>query len=274
MATALRGHLLLGFLSVFPLVIWAQQGARVSDAEAMTERLDADRAALESGDLPADDIPALAAWIVQDEHADLSLRQRVLSASVDAKLRHRLRLPASAEEDPHALLALALHPELAGELQQKCPVLPIALSTLCDLEQWSSFREGVDQALLRVLREPQPFAAASRVGGNDLGLQAADALCGMGDRGAALARRLLVDEATPRSQALGVMALGCAGGRELDSSEIQSLMHQSVSPAIRLAARLECAAQPGCVSKGPDTPLVSARDALEHYASDLQGGTP
>ena len=108
MATALRGHLLGAFLLLVVLGTWASDKAGVSELDAVSERLQEDLEALSSGRLPADEVPALAQWIFRDTTQSKEMRLQVLSAAVDAKLRHQVRLPARAEEDPLALLALAL----------------------------------------------------------------------------------------------------------------------------------------------------------------------
>ena len=164
MASALRGHLLMGLLTLFAVVFWAHRGAVVSEAGASKNQLTADIEALVGGGLHPDEVPALAAWVVQDPRVDLSARLKVLGASVDAKLRHRIRLPALAEEDPHALLALVLYADLARELQAVCPDLPPEIHLICDSAEWDTFQQTVGRALLTMMSESPEFAAAARVG--------------------------------------------------------------------------------------------------------------
>ena len=274
MATALRGHLLGAFFLLGVIGFWAHKGAAVPAPGDRVESLQPDLEALISGTLPADVVPALAQWVRRDSGRPAEQRIQVLSASVDAQLRHRIRLPARAEEDPLALLALALEPGLRAQVQADCPALPVSLSVLCDAEEWSLFEQSVARALLELMDSPADFAAANRVGGNDLALQAADALCAMGEQGAGLARRQVREARTERGAVLGVLALGCAGARELDPQVLHEWMKHPSSPGIRIAARLECAARPSCLLPDTEREPTTAVEALSSFAVQIQGGTP
>ena len=261
----------MGLLTLFAVVFWAHRGAVVSEAGASKNQLNADLEALVNGGLHPDEVPALAAWVVQDPRFDLSARLKVLGASVDAKLRHRVRLPALAEEDPHALMALVLYADLARELQAVCPDLPPEIHLICDPSEWETFQESVGSAMLTIMSEPPEFAAAARVGGNDLALQAVDALCGMGERGAQLARHQLSNASSERSAAFAVMALGCAGDREVDPEELRALVKQTHSPAASVVARLECAVQESCDFEESVVESLTPLDALKAFSNQLQG---
>lgn len=273
MATAIRGHLLGASLLLGVLGFWASHVAAVSEG-ATQERLQQDLEDLENGSLPPDAVPALAQWVFRDATASKEQRVRVLSGAVDAKLRHRIRLPAQAEEDPAALLALVLSPGLRAQLQADCPQVPSELSVICDSAGWSLLEQSVGKALMEIMNEPQAFAAASRVGGNDLSLQAADALCWMGEQGEALARKQVREAHSERGRALGVMGVGCAGQRELTDELLQEWMRHPSSPGIRLAARLECAVREDCVLAESSESKSSVAEALGAYAAQIQRGLP
>ena len=274
MATALRGHLLGAFLLLVVLGIWAHNKAGISESNAASERLQEDLEALSSGMLSADEVPALAQWIFRDTTQSKEMRLQVLSAAVDAKLRHQVRLPARAEEDPLALLALVLEPSFRKQLQSDCPEVPVALSVVCQPREWALFEQSVGRALLELMDTPQKFAAASRVGGNDLSLQAADALCAMGEMGEELARRQVREAKTERGRVLGVMAVGCAGDRVLEPGILQEWMAHPTSRGIQLAAGLECAVQNNCWPSHRSEAPVDAVEALLQFAGKIPKGAP
>ena len=272
MARAIRGHLLGAFLLLGMLGIWARYHS-VVPAGSVEESLQRDLEGLASDSVVPDEVPALAQWVFRDSKQPKALRMKVLSAAIDAKLRHRIRLPARAEEDPFVLLSLVLEPGLKEQLYADCPDVPPELSVICDAEEWRLFEQSVGRALLDLMDAPQEFAAASRVGGNDLSLQAADALCSMGHQGVILAEQQLREARTTRGAVLGIMALGCAGERDLDDSVLQEWMRHPSSPGIRLAARLECASRPGCQLADVTGTPTSAMEALSAFSSQIQRGS-
>ena len=274
MAKAIRGHLLAVFLLLVVLGIWANDAADVPESQVASERLQEDLEALSGGSLSADEVPALAQWMFRDTQQPQERRLQVLGAAVDAKLRHQIRLPARVEEDPLALLALVLEPSFRHQLQSDCPGLPAALSVICDPREWALFEQSVGRALLELMDRPQDFAAASRVGGNDLSLQAADALCGMDEAGLKLAKRQVKEAKTERGAVLGVLAAGCAGDRTLEPGLLQEWVDHPTSRGIRLAAGLECAARLDCsLPRGQEAPK-DAVEALLQFAGQIQEGTP
>ena len=145
---------------------------------------------------------------------------------------------------------------------------------VCQPREWALFEQSVGRALLELMDTPQEFAAASRVGGNDLSLQAADALCAMGEIGEALARRQVREAKTERGRVLGVLAVGCAGDRVLEPELLQEWMNHPSSRGIQLAAGLECAAQCDCLPVYRPEAAVDAVEALLQFAGKIHEGAP
>ena len=267
MGSTIRGHLLLGGILLLWVALWSQQGLR---SHAVEESLSEDMSAMHRSELSPDSVPALARFVVDDSTQSLELRLRAISASVDSRLRDRIRIAAGPREDPQALLGFVLHPQLTEEFQQMCPNVPVEVAVLCDPRQWSQIKAQVHRALLEEMRLRPKYAAATRVGGNDVPLLVSEALCKMGEEGRLLAEALLEKNLTGPPGALGVMALGCAGDRHEEGVGriLERLL--GVPGAVGMAAQLECASRVDCVQKESSRRAESPSEALADFVLGLE----
>ena len=115
---------------------------------------------------------------------------------------------------------------------------------MCDLEQFSRIKAQVYRSLLDQMSRRPEYAAATRVGGNDVPLLVSDLLCQMGEEGRRLAEAHLKKDPKGSSGALGVMALGCGRSTWGCGPDLQGRIGES--GAIGMAARLECASRRTC----------------------------
>jgi hypothetical protein len=241
------------------------------DVSAEANRLQSLQQGLMAGQIPAEEAPVLAQLLIRDASVDLEKRLAWLGASVPSRLRHAVRFPARAEEDPQALLALIMAPELEAKALGACPELPAGLAVICDAKAWGELRRQILSSLGRVVSTQPEFAAAGRVGSNDVSLSAADALCRMGSQGQVLAEKA-IQSGDPAAQSLGVLALGCAGGRLGVGPALQAAM--KLPGGAGLAATLECAVAPDCQIPPGSNENNSPQAALQAYALRLQGASP
>jgi len=270
MGAALRAHLIFGALALLSLAGWLRHSLVLPDPPDGEGQLLAIHEDLVEGKVSASDAPALASLLIRDSSQPLSARLSWLSAVLDPRLQDAVQVPAFAKEDGHALLALLLHPALEEEARSACPELPESLGVLCDSEAWQDLKSQTLPRLLRVLSSRPDFAAAARVGGNDLALQVSDQLCRMGSRGRALALQLAREGEDERVRSLGILALGCAGNRTGVGSLIEARLGEG--GAVGLAATLECALQEDCALGTEPLVLSQAEGALKAYARTLAGG--
>jgi hypothetical protein len=269
MGAALRAHLMGGALALLSVTTWLRMSLDLPHAPAGDGRLSELQTGLLSGSLAAEVAPALATLMSRDERYPLASRLSWMGAVVDSRLQDAVQVPAFPEEDGQALFALLLHPELERAAREACPEIPEALAVLCDPDAWLNFRTQTLKALGGVLSTKPNYAAAARVGGNDLALQAADHLCRMGEEGRAIALDLVKEAGDPETQALGILALGCAGNRMGVGPEIEALLGKP--GAVGLAASLECALLDDCAMKAHISEEGTADAALRIYAQQLAG---
>jgi|GEM_PF-4570796 len=273
MGTAFRTHLALGFFALVLVVIWTATGLSLPEVQSSDGGLEESRSDLLSGELPADEASTLALLMLQDDQIPLHRRLSWLGSVVDSRLRDAVQIPTSALEDGHALLALVLHPAVESEAKASCPEVPESVGVICDDVQWSALRADIIKQLHGVLQKRPGYAAAARVGGNDLSLQVADQLCRMGKTGLEMALTQIRDAPDEMGRVLGVLALGCAGYRPSVGVELQRFLDDP--GALGVVSAMECVVRKDCSLS--DTAKMqrnqSATDALLKYADQL-GGRP
>jgi hypothetical protein len=268
MESARKVHLLCAAGLFLSVSLWLRSALTLPPVEGETNHLVRIQTGLVEGSLSADDAPVLARLMIHDPQIELAQRLSWLSAVVDTRLQDAVRVPARAEEDPQALLALVLNPEVEAEALSLCPQLPEDLKVVCDSEAWPTLRSQILEEFGKVMLRKPKNAAAGRVGGNDVSLSAADHLCRMGSRGRDLALSLLDEKGKAATQVLGVLGLGCSGGRLGVGSMLQE--RASRSGAVGVAATLECALASDCVISSSVSGGSGARSAVEVYALQLQ----
>ena len=269
MRTAFRTHLALGVFASVLVIVWTSMGLSLPAVHTPDGGLEESQVGLLEGRLHADDAPTLALLMLKDEQIPLERRLSWLGSVVESRLRDAIQIPALASEDGHALLALVLHPELEAETKSACPAVPESVGVLCDDVQWTVLRGDIINQLQRVLQQRPDYAAAARVGGNDLSLQVADQLCRMGKTGREIALAQIRNAPDEMGRVLGMLALGCAGHRPDVGPEVQSLLDDS--GALGVVSRLECVVREDCSlsEDGHEQSTQSATDALLKYASKL-----
>jgi hypothetical protein len=271
MLAARRTHLFCAAALGLGAILWLCSSLALPDVPAESNRLQSLHQGLIEGQVSAEEAPVLAQLLIRDASVDLEKRLAWLGVSVPSRLRHAVRIPARAEEDPQALLALMMTPELEAEALAACPKIPAGLAVICDAEAWGELRAQILSSFEKVVSTQPEFAAAARVGGNDVSLSAADALCRMGNEGQALAEKA-IQSGDPAAQSLGVLALGCAGGRAGVGRSLREAME--LPGGAGLAATLECAVAPDCqIPPGPSE-SDSPQAALQAYAFRLQEASP
>ena len=271
MGTAFRTHLALGVFASVLVVIWTASGLSLPRIDSPDGGLAESRTGLLNGELSADEASTLALLMLKEEQIPLNRRLSWLGSVVDSRLRDAVKIPASAVEDGHALLALVLHPELEAEARAACPAVPEIVGVVCDDEQWTALRVNIIEQLHGVLQKRPDYAAAARVGGNDLSLQVADQLCHMGNTGLQMALAQIQSAQDEMGRVLGVLALGCAGHRPDVGGELQRLLDDP--GAVGVVSAMECVVRKDC-SRSENAQLQrknSATDALLKYATQLGG---
>ena len=271
MLAARRMHLACAAALGLGAILWLRSALVLPHVPAEANRLESLQQDLIEGRISADEAPVLAQLLIRDASVDLEKRLAWLGASVPSRLRHTLRIPARAEEDPQALLALMMMPELEAQALAACPEIPAGLAVICDAQAWGELRGQILSSFEKVLSTQPEFAAAARVGGNDVSLAAADALCRMGSQGQALAEKV-IQIGDPAAQSLGVLALGCAGGRAGVGLALREAM--DLPGGAGLAATLECAVAPDCLVPPGRSESNSPQEALQAYAQRLQEASP
>jgi hypothetical protein len=268
MESARRVHLFCAAGLFLSVSLWLRVALALPPVDAETNRLLQVQAGLVDGSISADNAPVLARLMIQDDRFELTRRLSWLPAVVDSRLQDAVHILARAEEDPQALLALVLNPELEIQAISLCPHLPEGVAVVCESDAWSSLRTQILEEFGKVIATKPAYAAAGRVGGNDVSLTAADHLCRMGLRGRDLALNLVDEKNNNATQVLGLLGLGCSGGREGLGSVLQERV--SRSGAVGIAATLECAVASDCVVSSETPNDSGSRRAVEAYALQLQ----
>jgi hypothetical protein len=265
MVAAFRVHLVCAAALVLVALLWLRLALALPQVNDQSNRLESLQQDLVSGQIAADSAPILAQLWIQDASIGLEKRLAWLSAVLDPRLQHAVRIPAHAEEDPQALLALVLHPKLEVHAQGACPAVPPGLAVICDPVSWAELRAQIMDSFVKVIATQPEFAAAGRVGGNDIALSASDRLCRLGQAGKRRAQAL-IQSADPAVQTLGVLALGCAGARTGVGADLQGALN--LSGGAGLAAILECGVASDCTL--PPSESSGPKGALRSYALTLQ----
>lgn len=268
MESARRVHLFCAAGLFLSVSVWLRVALALPPMDTDSNRLLLVQAGLVDGSISADQAPVLARLMIQDDRFELTRRLSWLPAVVDSRLQDAVRIPARAEEDPQALLALVLNPELEMQAISLCPHLPEGVAVVCESDAWPALRAQILEEFGKVIATKPAYAAAARVGGNDVSLTAADHLCRMGLRGRDLALNLLDEKSNEATQVMGLLGLGCAGGREGVGPVLQE--HVSRSGAVGIAATLECAVALDCVFSSGDPNESGSRSAVDVYALQLQ----
>lgn len=265
MGAAFRVHLICAVAWAGVAILWLRLALALPVVIDQTHRLESFQQGLVSAQVSANEAPILAQIFIQDESVALGKRLAWLGAALDPRLQHAVRIPAHAEEDPQALLALVLNPKIEAEAQAACPGVPAGLSVICEVDSWRELRKEIMDSFVKVIATQPEFAAAGRVGGNDIALAAADRLCRLGQAGKRRAQEL-IQSADPAVQTLGVLALGCAGERTGVGADLQGALH--LAGGAGLAAILECAVASDCIL--PPNEASGSKGALWAYGLTLQ----
>ncbi len=184
-----------------------------------------------------------AAWL---RGVDLSKTNSEALAEVSASSNSQLLISELQVSQLYSRVELGvlISPAVLGRVRQLCPESPVSLTRICDDEWLRASKQALRTHLFDLTETAVEFAAEVRLGDSDLGLEAANALCGLMSGDVAFYEeayeRVTASDLGTRQHSLGVMALSCAYP-ERSRSYLLDLVGSRISGDAMVIAALELA---------------------------------